>query len=308
MPQGIYLPEGHLLKTPENLAFTLKDEGVRKAWEQGRILEGIVTMCDEERNMYVRLGNRRGIITMQEAGLGADRGKLREIAILSRVGKPVCFRVIGETDGQWLLSRRQVQEEADRWFQKNLMPGEILQATVTHLEQFGAFVDIGCGLVSMIGIEHISISRIRHTDERFTVGQQILAMVLNKEPGGRICLTHRELLGTWQQNADRVRPGHAVKGIIRGIEKYGIFVELFPNLSGLAEPCIQAEIGKEVAVYIKSILPERMKIKLSILDILPEAGKRIIRDEDYYLREGRILRWQYQPNQCSRSCIETYFT
>lgn len=307
MPQGMYLPEGRLLQTAENLALTSDSDGVRRAWKQGRIIEGLVTMCDEERNLYVRLGDRRGIIPRQEAGLGADQGKLREIAILSRVGKPVCFRVIGEQDGQWLLSRRTVQEDANRWFQEKLHPGEILQATVTHLEQFGAFVDIGCGLASMIGIENISISRIRHTNERFEVGQHILAVVLRKEPGGRICLTHRELLGTWQQNADRLRPGLAVKGVVRGIENYGAFIELFPNLSGLADPCTSLEIGMETAVYIKSILPDRMKIKLSVLDVLQNTGKRLICAEDYVLREGRMRRWQYQPDVCSKSCIETIF-
>lgn len=307
MPQGMYLPEGRLLETPENMTLTSNEAGIRQAWAQGRILEGIATMCDEKRNLHVRLGNRRGIIPQSEAGLGAEQGKLREIAILSRVGKPVCFRVIGENNEHWLLSRRAVQEEASSWFQKRLMPGEIVQATVTHLEQFGAFVDIGCGLISMIGIEHISISRIRHADERFVTGQRILAVVSRKESGGRICLTHRELLGSWQQNADKLRPGLAVKGIIRGVEKYGVFIELFPNLSGLAEPFEQAEVGKAVAVYIKSILPERMKIKLSILDILPGTGKRLICNEDYFIREGRLLRWQYQPNLCSRSCIETNF-
>lgn len=307
MSQDLYLPEGRLLETPENLVLTSSDEGVKRAWAQGTRMEGIVTMCDEQRNLYIRLGNRRGMIPRNETGLGAESGSLREIAILSRVGKPVCFRVIGEADGQWLLSRRSVQEEAFRYFQKNLMPGEVLQATVTHLEQFGAFVDMGCGMVSMIGIENISVSRIRHAAERFSVGQHIFAVVSKKEPGGRICLTHRELLGNWQQNADRLRPGLAVKGIIRGIENYGVFVELFPNLSGLAEPCVDAAIGMEAAVYIKSILPDRMKIKLAIMDVLPGNGKRLIRNDDYVLREGRLRRWQYQPNQCSRNCIETVF-
>lgn len=308
MPQGIYLPEGRLLETPENLALTSDEAGVRRAWAQGRILEGLVTMCDEQRNLHVRMGNQRGIIPRPEAGLGAEQGKLREIAILSRVGKPVCFRVIGESEGKWLLSRRAVQEEANRWFQEQLSPGEILRATVTHLEQFGAFVDIGCGLVSMIGIENISVSRIRHAEDRFSVGQHILTVVLRKEPGGRICLSHRELLGTWQQNADKISPGLAVKGVVRGIENYGVFFELFPNLSGLAEPCPNAEIGMEAAVYVKSILPDRMKIKLSVLDILPTRARRLICDDDYFLREGRLHRWQYQPDQCSRSCVETNFT
>ena len=307
MPQGTYLPEGWLLNTERNRACLSGSESLHKAWEEGTILEGIATLCDEERNLHVRLGGRMGIIPRCEAGLGAERGMLREIAILSRVGKPVCFRIIGKEGERWILSRRSVQEEASHRFQTDLQPGEIIRATVTHIEQFGAFVDMGCGLVSMIGIENISVSRIRHVAERFQPGQQILAVVLRKEPFGRICLSHKELLGTWQQNAQRLQVGTAVQGIIRGVEHYGVFVELFPNLSGLAEPCADAQTGMTASVYIKSILPDRMKVKLTILDKLPGEGRRLICPEDYVLKEGRLRRWQYQPVQCSRHCIETEF-
>ena len=307
MPQGIYLPEGHLLDTFENQEWISSEQRLRRAWQEGQILEGIATMCDDQRNLHVRMGSWKGIIPRKEAGLGADTGKMREIAILSRVGKPVCFRIIGKQGDQWLLSRRSVQEEAARWMQQHLQPGEVIRATVTHLEQFGAFVDIGCGIISMIGIENISVSRIRHAADRFFLGQKILAVVLRKEPGGRICLTHRELLGTWEQNASKLQVGSAVSGIVRGVESYGVFVELFPNLSGLAEPCSDVYPGMQMAVYIKSILPDRMKIKLSLLDRLPEEGKRYIAAEDYYIQEGRLTRWQYQPDSCLRQCVETVF-
>ena len=95
MPQGVYLPEGRLLDERRNQIQTESTEGLLQAWQRGMILEGVATMCDEKRNLYVRLGRERGRIPRSEAGLGADRGKMREIAILSRVGKPVCFRIIG---------------------------------------------------------------------------------------------------------------------------------------------------------------------------------------------------------------------
>lgn len=308
MPQGKYLPEGRLLQSPENQEWTSSEEGLRRAMLRGSILEGVVTMCDEQRNLHIRLGAGRGIIPYSETGLGVQEGKLREIAILSRVGKPVCFRVTGREGEVWKLSRRVVQEEADAYLRANLSPGQILPVTVTHLERFGAFVDIGCGLISMISIQNISVSRIRKADDRFAVGQHVYAAVLRTEPTGRVCLTHKELLGTWQQNAQRLRPGTAVRGIVRGVESYGIFIELFPNLSGLAEPCGDVAVGSEVSVYIKSILPERMKIKLAILNVFPGEGRRPICPEDYFLREGQLRRWQYQPEVCVKSCVETVFS
>jgi RecJ-like exonuclease len=61
-------------------------------------------------------------------------------------------------------------------------------------------------------------------------------------------------------------------GRVRSIESYGIFVELAPNLAGLAElrgnvgTPVRTAVGDLAAIYIKSILPERMKVKLVIID------------------------------------------
>lgn len=301
MPQGIYLPEGYGKAVAS-------EETLERALHTGERVEGMATMCDQERNLYVRMGREKGIIPYAETGIGAGEGKLRDIAILSRVGKPVSFLVTGKQDGLWQLSRRAMQEEARQFLLTHLQPGEIIRVRVTHLEQFGAFVDMGCGLVSMIGVENVSVSRIRTTAQRFHTGQDILAVVLRCDAqSGRVWLTHRELLGTWEQNAALLKPGSAVRGIIRGVESYGVFVELTPNLSGLAESSRELAVGMDATVLVKSVQKERMKIKLNILEAQPGSGIRWITPEDYYIQEGILHRWQYQPACCSSHCIETDF-
>ena len=59
--------------------------------------------------------------------------------------------------------------------------------------------------------------------------------VIKSVENGRISLSHKELLGTWEENAERFCAGETVSGIIRSVENYGAFVELTPNLAGLAE-------------------------------------------------------------------------
>ncbi|MFQ9916228.1 MAG: hypothetical protein ACLRWQ_07410 [Flavonifractor plautii] len=91
-------------------------------------------------------------------------------------------------------------------------------------------MDIGCGVPSLIGIENISVSRIPHPDQRFRVGQAIFAVVQELDPKlGRVYLTHRELLGTWAENAAHFQAGMTVPGIVRGLKEYGAFVELTPE-------------------------------------------------------------------------------
>ena len=128
----------------------------------------------------------------------------------------------------------------------------------------------------------------------------------NTEPElGRVKLTHRELLGTWQENAARLSSGMTVSGYVRGIKDYGAFIELFPNLSGLAEPRAALQEGDRVSVYLKAVLPERMKIKLLVIDRLPaEPAPPPL---TYYITGGTLTRWRYAPECCAKSGMETVF-
>ena len=147
----------------------------------------------------------------------------------------------------------------------SLRPGDIVPARITRLETFGAFCDIGCGLPALLPIASISVSRISHPSDRLLPGMDIFAVVSSLEDD-RVCLSQRELLGTWMENAALFSQGETVAGIVRSVEDYGIFVELTPNLAGLAEPRDGVKVGQHAGVYIKSILPEKMKLKLILID------------------------------------------
>ena len=309
--QSLYLPEGNLWQTPNNKMYLSSLQGLEKAKSEGIILEAMVVSCDPSHNLLVDLAGIPGMIPREECALGIREGTTRDIAILSRVGKPVCFKImqIEERENKpfLLLSRINAQQEAEAYIFQHKIPGDIISAKVTHLEPFGAFVDIGCGLISLIGIENISISRIFHPAERFLEGQNIHAVISHLDPElHRVSLTHKELLGTWEQNASHFSSGETVTGIVRSIEDYGIFIELCPNLSGLAEYRENVQVGQMAAVYIKSILPERMKIKLTIIhtsDILSKP----LKEENYFLTNGHLQKWVYSPASCTCKYIATNF-
>ena len=213
-------------------------EALLAAAQDGSILQATAARCDVQHNLILPLDGMTGIMPREECALGIDTGTTREIAILSRVGKPVSFQVLCIRGDVAYVSRRRAQQRA---FEQLLhkRPGDILPVRVTHLEPFGAFVDAGCGLVSLIGIENLSVSRIFHPSDRVQVGQQLYAVLSGIDADtGRISLTHRELLGTWAENAAQFAAGETVCGIVRSVEDYGVFIELAPNLSGLAEPAL----------------------------------------------------------------------
>lgn len=83
----------------------------------------------------------------------------------------------------------------------------------------------------------------------------------------RITLSYKEMLGTWEENIKTFEEGIKVTGIARETEKNnnGIFIELTPNLVGLAEYKEGIKYGQNVDVYIKKIIPEKHKVKLLIV-------------------------------------------
>ena len=166
-----YYPEGMF---PESLnAGNMSREQLKKHCQDGMILEAVAQSATTGHDLIVDLGDVRGIIPREETAIGISDGTVRDIAILSRVGKPVCFRVTS-TEGLWephpyvYLSRRAAQQEALDHLLYEVPTGTVLPAVVTHLDRFGAFCDIGCGNVSLLSIEHISISRINHSRDRFS--------------------------------------------------------------------------------------------------------------------------------------------
>ncbi len=304
-----YKPEGSLINTPSNTACLKSYPALYEAFLRGEILEARASCCDTEHNLIIDLGCMMGIIPRSEAAIGIDDNDVRDIAIISRVNKPTCFKITGfshNADGSQLaiLSRKAVQEECKKNYVDHLCCGDIIPVTITRLEPFGCFVDIACGIISMIPIDFISVSRISHPSDRFYTGQKISAVVKSIECDGKITLSHKELLGTWQQNAENFNIGETVSGIIRSVENYGIFVELTPNLAGLAEPRDNVFVGQHASVYIKNIIPEKMKIKLIVIDSFNADYTK--KEPKYYIDSPHIDRFLYSPCEASK-VIETVF-
>lgn len=308
---GEYKPEGSILASPVNREYLASEQGLERAMNEGVILEAMAVRCDNTFRLTVELGCMRGYIEREDVMLTHGEEAVRDIAVITRVGKAVCFKVMGFfTEGGRRvarLSRREAQRECYEAFLCDLIPGDVIDAKVTHLESFGAFVDVGCGIVSLLSIDCISVSRISHPSDRFRVGDRIRVVIKSLDPDtGRIFVSHKELLGTWEQNATLFEVGQTVAGIVRSIEAYGIFVELTPNLAGLAEYRPDMAVGQVAAVYIKNIIPERMKLKLVLIDSYRgegEPGRRVI---GYPPETAHIDVWRYSPVCCSR-VIETVF-
>ena len=152
-------------------------------------------------------------------------------------------------------------------FDDSLKENMIVKGRIKGIQPYGAFIELENGTVGLLHIEDMSVARIKTPFDRFSIGDEVNVKIKNKnKEKNRIMFTYKELLGTWEENAKLFKEGTKVKGIVRNTEahKNGIFIELKPNLVGMAEYQDGIEYGSQIDVYIKKIIPEKKKIKLII--------------------------------------------
>ena len=266
MIQNAFIPEGW-----DNSVSTLDGNNINEIINNQVTLQGIVTNCDENYNLHIDLGKYKGIMPRSEIeGINLQSDGLPKTNLCTgKVNRFVQFKVKDvEDNGTAIISRKAVQTEALNWVKNDLNVGDIVTGIVKRVESYGVFIEIGGGVVGLAHIEDLSVARIKSAFERVRIGQKLEVMIKSIDrKSGKIILSYKELLGTWEENANKFYVGQKAQGIVRETEKNknGIFIELLPNLVGMAEYEEGLEYGQKVDVYIKRIDYERRKVKLLVV-------------------------------------------
>ena len=312
---GMYTPEMFM----RNEAGRNSIEKIENAIITKEPLAGIVIKCDTELNTLVKLGeNIYGEIDSSEFEFHPDGKALKPIEIISKVGKVVKVQVLGEVkqqnsenseDGKqqttsnhrvFNISRKNIQEDCYKQDISKLEVGKVIDAFVMSAETYGAFCDIGCGLTALLPVENVCVPRIDNPRMELPKLGKIKAVVKSIK-NGKITLTHKELLGTWQQSVSNITVGETVNGVVRVITDFGVFVQIAPNLVGLADIDSSVCCGDYVTVFVRNIIPEKGKVKLSIINKIDSHGDLTKFKIDYIIPDSGYLRtWKYGDCAASR--------
>ena len=197
---------------------------IQDAFNSGKTLQGLVCNCDSNYNLHLNLGNGiKGIIPRNEfESINVDDfGFCNPNICKNKVNQFVQFKVKEiYDDNNVLLSRKNVQKEALDWA-TGLEPGMVVNGIVRNMRKFGAFVEIGGGVVGLLHIEDISISRIKSPEERFFNGQKINVMIKSiDKDNNKIVLSYKELLGDWDENIKEYNEKTVVEGIVKETDKF----------------------------------------------------------------------------------------
>jgi len=208
----------------------------------------------------------------------------------SLIGTRLPFRITdyAENGRNIVVSRRSLLEEEQRRLkdeaQAGIEVGMTVSGTVTSLQDFGAFVDIG-GLEGLIPISEIGWSRVKDVRDVLSVGQQVQVVVktVDREKD-RISLSRKDTLADpWDQVAQQYPEGSFHTGSVSRLAPFGAFVTLASGVDGLLHisklgagkrinhPREVLKEGEDVEVRIESFDRANRRLSLALAGVARAA-------------------------------------
>jgi small subunit ribosomal protein S1 len=263
------------------------------AWHSGIPVEGQVDK-EVKGGFEIRIaGNLRGFCPFSQTGL------MRTGDVTEFIGKRLPFKIIEykERGRNIILSRRAILEEEQQKLRDvlklTLQEGTTVKGTVTSVQDFGAFVDIG-GIQGLLPISEIGWGRVEDIREHLAAGQELEVAVVKLDwEKNRITLSLKENLpDPWEQVDMKFLAGSLHTGKVTRLTKFGAFVTLEDGVDGLIHisklasgkklnhPGEVLNQGQTVSVRVEKVEREKRRIALAL------AGQEDEEDSDRMKGDG----------------------
>jgi len=265
------------------LELSFRYAGNRKAWEKlreaftkGENAEVIVKDANKG-GLLVTLGHIRGFLPVSQLSpdnyprvSGGDKQKILE-KLKTFVGQKFHVRVldVNEDDEKLIVSEKALWEEKQQSKLTQYKVGSMIEGEVTALADFGAFVKFDA-LEGLVHISEIGWQRIDHPKDILKVGEVIKAEIIGIE-GSKIFLSMKKLVADpWRDVEKKYAIGSTVEGKILKVNPFGFFVELDPDIHGLAHV---SELSSKPVKDIESIGKEGDVLTFKIVSIEPKEHR-----------------------------------
>lgn len=201
----------------------------------------------------------------------ADKSRILEI-LRSYIGQDFDVQIItAEPEGEKLIVSERAVIEPELVSQVGkLKIGDIVEGTVTGVVDFGAFVKFGENLEGLVHISELAWQRIEDPKNIVKVGDPVKAMIIAID-NDRVSLSMKRLLqDPWADEIKKYSVGQVVKGKVVKLAPYGAFVELDPEIQGLAH---LGELAEEKITDPGAVLKEGEEREFKIISIEPEEHR-----------------------------------
>ena len=260
-----------------------KRDVIKRLIEDGEVVDGIVKKIASY-GLFVEVDGIDGLVHYNEISY---KGPVNPSTMYS-IGDNVAVKAINYDKEKKHLSFSIKAAMSDPWedIKNELEVGDAVKATVSNIENYGAFLDIGNDIEGFLHISEISWQKnIKHPSEVLTVGQELNAEIIELDLQNRkLRLSVKRLLQKpFDKFSSDFSVGQSVKGVVTSVTDFGAFVKI-GEVEGLLhnedaswfrdEKCKDfLKEGDSVDVKIIKIDAQKEKISLSIKELQENPSK-----------------------------------
>jgi len=255
-----------------------KKELIDRLLESDEIVEGVIKKITTY-GMFVDIGGVDGLVHYSEISY---KGPVNP-ANLYKEGETVAVKAIkyDKEKRHLSLSIKAVQEDPWESIKDQLEVGDVIKVTVSNIEPYGVFVDIGNDIEGFLHISEISWDKnIKNPKEYVEMGEELDVEVIEIDTESRRLRVSLKNLKPkpFEEFLQKYKAGDVVKGVITTITNFGAFVKI-DGVEGLlhnedtswnrSDKCKDLyEVGQDIEVKITKIDRENEKISLSVKELL----------------------------------------
>jgi len=246
-----------------------------------QIVDGVIKNLTDY-GAFIDLGGIDGLLHITDMSWG----RINHPSELFKVGDEIKVKVLKFDPDAERVSLGLKQIQPDPWIDAAMRYpiGQRLQGEVVSLTDYGAFIELEAGIEGLVHVSEMSwTKRVKHPSKIVAVGDQIEAVVLDvNERDRKISLGMKQIEDNpWTVMEGAYPVGSKVKGEVRNITNFGIFVGLEEGIDGLVHisdiswteqvkhPSEKFEKGDEVEAVVLKIDKENEKFSLGIKQLQP---------------------------------------
>jgi small subunit ribosomal protein S1 len=247
--------------------------------EEGKIIEGIIKNITDY-GLFIDLGGIDGLLHVTDISWGRitrpsdhfSKGEKIRVKVLSfdRVKERVALGLKQLTPNPWETIKDKYPINA------------VVEGKVVNLTDYGVFVELEPGVEGLIHVSEMFWTReIRHPSKVLSINQTINVMILDiNTDTKRISLGLKQTTANpWETLKQKYPEGSVIKGMIRNITNFGIFVGVEEGIDGLIHmsdiswkqrvkhPSEMFKKGQEIEVMVLNIDVEHEKFSLGLKQI-----------------------------------------
>ena len=246
---------------------------------EGAVVEGVIKNITEY-GIFIDLGGIDGLLHVTDISWG----RIAKPSEMFHKGDRIKVKVLSfdREKERVSLGIKQLHENPWENIAERYPVGMLVEGKVVNLTDYGVFIELEPGVEGLIHISEMFWTReIKHPSKVLNVGDTINVVVLEvNAEAKRVSLSLKQTSpNPWEKLKEKYPPGTIVKGQVRNITNFGVFVGIEDGIDGLvhvsdiswkhrvAHPSEYFKKGQEVEAVVLNIDVDNEKFSLGIKQI-----------------------------------------